>query len=169
MEPAPELAGRLYLDGHVRVDHGHQTPLPKRYVAREKLCLRGTTDYWINDREGRPFFVVNTAANPGLIAVLRQEIIPRLLKEVPHQPTEEELPADPYRFRFVMIFDREGYRPELFAELWAQRIAAQTDQKQGRAVEPPPGRIWCRRVGGAAGSRGGRSVSEPANPIAAND
>ncbi|MCX6911690.1 MAG: hypothetical protein NT167_01290, partial [Verrucomicrobia bacterium] len=129
MEPAPELAGRLYLDGHVRVYHGHQTPLPKRYVAREKLCLRGTTDYWINDREGRPFFVVNTAANPGLIAVLRQEIIPRLLKEVPQQPSKEELEADPYRFRFMMIFDREGYSPELFAELWEQRIAAQTYRK----------------------------------------
>jgi len=129
MEQVPELAGRLYLDGHVRVYHGHQTPLPKRYVAREKLCLRGTTDYWVNDRDGRPFFVVNTAANPGLIAVLRQEIIPRLLKEVPHQPTEEELQADLYRFRFVMIFDREGYSPELFAELWRQRIAAQTYRK----------------------------------------
>jgi len=129
MEQAPELAGRLYMDGHVRVYHGHQTPLPKRYVAREKLCLRGTTDYWINDREGRPFFVVNTAANPGLIAVLREEIIPRLKKEVPHQPREEELEADPYRCRFVMIFDREGYSPELFAELWGQRIAAQTYRK----------------------------------------
>lgn len=129
MEQAPELAGRLYLDGHVRVYHGHQTPLPKRYVAREKLCLRGTTDYWINDREGRPFFVVNTAANPGLIAVLRQEIIPRLKQEVPHQPTEEELQAQPYRCRFVMIFDREGYSPELLAELWKQRIAAQTYRK----------------------------------------
>jgi hypothetical protein len=129
MEQAPELAGRLYLDGHVRVYHGHQTRLPRRYVAREKLCLRGTTDYWINDREGRPFFVVNTAANPGLIAVLRQEIIPRLLKEVPQQPSEAELQADRYRFRFVIIFDREGYSPELFAELWAQRIAAQTYRK----------------------------------------
>ena len=136
MAQAPELAGRLYLDGPVRVYHGHQTPLPKRYVAREKLCLRGTTDYWINDREGRPFFVVNPAANPGLIAVLRQEIIPRLLKEVPHQPKEEELKAEPARFRFVMIFDREGYSPELFAELWAQRIAAQT-YRQGRLEDWP--------------------------------
>ena len=137
MEQAPELAGRLYLDGHVRVYHGHQTPLPKRYVAREKLCLRGTTDFWINDREGRPIFVVNTAANPGLIAVLREEIIPRLKKEVPHQPKEEELAADRYRFRFVMIFDREGYSPELFAELWGQRIAAQTYRKG--ALEDWPG------------------------------
>ena len=129
MEQAPELAGRLYLDGHVRVYHGHQTPLPKRYVAREKLCLRGTTDYWINDQAGRPFFVVNTAANPGLIAVLRQEIVPRLLKEVPQQPSAAELDADRYRFRFVIIFDREGYSPELFAELWRQRIASQTYRK----------------------------------------
>ena len=129
MEQAPELAGRLYLDGHVRVYHGHQTPLPKRYVAREKLCLRGTTDYWINDREGRPFFVVNTVANPGLIAVLRQEIIPRLLREVPHQPTPAALAADRYRCRWVVIFDREGYSPELAAELWEQRIACQTYRK----------------------------------------
>ncbi|MCX6921918.1 MAG: hypothetical protein NT154_01675, partial [Verrucomicrobia bacterium] len=129
MEQSPELAGRLYLEGHVRIYHGHPTRLPKRYVAREKLCLRGTTDYWINDREGRPFFVVNTAANPGLIAVLRQEIIPRLLREVPQQPSEAELKADRYRFRFVIIFDREGYSPELFAELWARRIAAQTYRK----------------------------------------
>jgi hypothetical protein len=90
MEQAPELAGRLSLDGHVRGCHGQQTPWPKRYVAREKLCLRGTPDYWINDREGRPFFVVNPAAHPGLIAVPRQEIIPRLKKEAPHQPKEEE-------------------------------------------------------------------------------
>ena len=136
MAQAPELAGRLYVDGHVRVYHGHQTPMPKRYVAREKLCLRGTTDYWINDQEGRPFFVVNTPANPGLIAVLRQEIIPRLLQEVPQQPTEEELKGDPYRFRLVMIFDREGYSPELFAELWAQRIAAQTYRKGTLAAWP---------------------------------
>ena len=129
MEQAPELAGRLYMDGHVRVYHGHQTPLPKRYVAREKLCLRGTTDYWINDQQGRPFFVVNTAANHGLIAVLRQEIVPRLLKEVPHQPSAAELDADRYRFRFVIIFDREGYSPELFAELGQQRIASQTYRK----------------------------------------
>lgn len=129
MEQSPQLAGRLYVDGHVRVYHGHQTPLPKRYVAREKLCLRGTTDYWINDQAGRPFFVINTTANPGLIAVLRQEIIPRLLQEVPHQPSLLELEKDPYSFRFVIIFDREGYSPELFAELWHQRIACQTYRK----------------------------------------
>jgi hypothetical protein len=32
----------------VRVYHGDQTKLPRRYVSRERLCLRGTTDYWVN-------------------------------------------------------------------------------------------------------------------------
>jgi hypothetical protein len=45
MEDAPDLAGTLYIDGHVRVYHGRQTALPKHYVARQKLCLRATTDY----------------------------------------------------------------------------------------------------------------------------
>ncbi|MBW2015198.1 MAG: hypothetical protein JRI69_15750 [Deltaproteobacteria bacterium] len=41
MEDCPELAGTLYIDGHERVYHGKKTKLPKRYFAREKLCLRG--------------------------------------------------------------------------------------------------------------------------------
>jgi len=88
----------------------------------------GTTDYWINDREGRPFFVVNTAANPGLIAVLRQEIIPRLLKEVPQHPASG-IAGGSVSVPVRNHFDREGYSPELFAELWVQRIAAQTYRK----------------------------------------
>ncbi len=35
----------FYADGHVRVYHGDLTPLPRHYVARERLCLRATTDY----------------------------------------------------------------------------------------------------------------------------
>jgi hypothetical protein len=34
----------FYVDGHVRVYSGDLTPLPRHYVARERLCLRGTTD-----------------------------------------------------------------------------------------------------------------------------
>jgi hypothetical protein len=48
MEADPEAVGTLYVDGPVRVYHGDQTKLPRRYVSRERLCLRGTTDYWVN-------------------------------------------------------------------------------------------------------------------------
>jgi len=62
MEADPESAGLLYVDGHIRVYHGCQTKLPARYAAREKLCLRGMTDYWVNDQTGRPFFVITCEA-----------------------------------------------------------------------------------------------------------
>ena len=129
LEAQPDMAGVLYVDGHVRVYHGRQK-LPRRYVSRQRLCLRGMIDYWVNDEEGRPFFVVTTESTAGMLAMLRAEIIPRLLKEVPGQPTEEELAADPHLHRFVIVFDREGYSPEFFAEMWRQhRIACQTYRK----------------------------------------
>ena len=123
-----ESVGLFYADGHVRVYHGSLTNLPRRYVARERLCLRGTTDYWVNGLGGAPFFVLTQPVNPGLIAVLRQSIVPRLVAEAP-QPCAEALAADPLLSRFTLIFDREGYSPDFFAELQAQRIAILTYHK----------------------------------------
>jgi hypothetical protein len=105
-----DSVGLFYADGHVRVYHGSLTDLPRRYVARERLCLRGTTDYWINGLGGAPFFVLTQPINPGLIAVLRQSIVPRLLVEAP-QPDAEALAADAFLPRLTLIFDREGYSP----------------------------------------------------------
>jgi hypothetical protein len=109
--------GALYVDGHVRVYHGEQTLLPRRYVSRERLCLRGTTDYWVNDAIGRPFFVVEKVIDPGLLKTLRDDIVPRLLNDIPGQPTQEELEANPYLCRFVLVFDREGYSPAFFRDM----------------------------------------------------
>ena len=129
MQSHPEVAGLLYVDGHVRVYHGQQTKLPKRYVARQKLCLRGTTDYWLNDILGQPFFVVRAAVDPGLLSILRTEIVPRLFKDVPNQPTAEELEANRRLHRFGLVFDREGFSPNFFAEMRQQRIACFTYRK----------------------------------------
>ena len=129
MAAEPDSAGTLYIDGHVRVYHGTLTALPRRYVARQRLCLRGTTDYWVNAMDGQPFFVVSQAADPGLVRVLEEQLIPRLLKEVPGQPSAAALEADPRRARFTLIFDRAGYSPEFFARQWAQRIAVITYHK----------------------------------------
>lgn len=46
--------GFLYVDGHVRVYHGRRT-LPKAHVARMRLAMPATTDYWVNDVAGQPF------------------------------------------------------------------------------------------------------------------
>jgi hypothetical protein len=128
-EGGAEPVGVFYADGHVRVYHGRLTELPRRYVARQRLCLRGTTDYWVNALDGRPFFLVSQPADPGLIQVLRTDIVPRLLREAPAQPTEAQLAADPHLSRFTLVFDRAGYSPEFFAELKALRVAVLTYHK----------------------------------------
>ena len=115
MDNDPEEAGYLYVDGHVRVYNGEVANLPRRYVSRERLCLRGTTDYWVNDAVGRPFFVVSKTVTDGLADTLLKDIVPQLLSSVPQQPTQAELTSDPQLHRFVIVFDREGSTHSLLA------------------------------------------------------
>lgn len=137
MNADPEAAGVLYVDGHVRVYHGGLSKPPRRYVSRERLCLRGTTDYFVNDIIGRPFFVVEKPVDPGLLATLENDIVPVLLKDVPGQPTGQDLADNPYLCRFVIVFDREGYSPGFFARMWKQhRIACLTYHKFPRGDWP---------------------------------
>jgi DNA-binding CsgD family transcriptional regulator len=136
MQNDPEAAGYLYVDGHVRVYHGDKAILPRRYVSRDRLCLRGTTDYWVNDVIGRPFFVVSKAVTEGLAEALLKDIVPELLSSVPEQPTEKELEADPLLHRFVIVFDREGATHKLLSDLWAKRIGAITYRKNVKDIWP---------------------------------
>jgi predicted nucleic acid-binding Zn-ribbon protein len=130
LEADPDLAGALYVDGHVRLYHGQQTKLPRRYVARQRLCLRGTTDYWVNDALGQPFFVIERPLDQGMLEAIQNDIVPRLLADVPGQPTKQQLHDDPHLHRFVMLFDREGYSPKFFREMWqTHRIACITYHK----------------------------------------
>lgn len=129
MNDDPLLASVLYIDGHVRVYNGHQTNLPKHYVARQKLCLRATADYWINAMNGQPFFVISTAVDPGLLQILENEIIPRLESDVPCQPSDQELESDNLRHRFTVVFDREGYSPAFILRMKTKRIACLTYHK----------------------------------------
>ncbi len=120
----------FYCDGHVRVYHGEQTPLPRHYVARERLCLRATTDYWINAMDGQPFLYVNKEVDPGLITTLKQDVIPWLEVNVVKTPEQDKrLAEDPRAPWFTLVFDREGYSPELFQYLWQKRIAVLTYHK----------------------------------------
>jgi len=136
MEDEPDEAGYLYVDGHVRVYHGAVAQLPRRYVSRQQLCLRGTTDYWVNDAVGRPFFVVSKAVTDGLASALLKDIVPQLLTSVPGQPSEAELKDDPLLHRFVCVFDREGATHSLLAALWKKRIGSITYRKNVKDTWP---------------------------------
>lgn len=96
--------GFLYVDGHVRVYHG-QRDIPKAHVARMRIALPATTDYWANDARGEPLFVVTADANAGMVAML-----PKLLEEVRALVGER---------RVTVVFDRGGWSPKLFADLVA--------------------------------------------------
>ena len=122
----------FYIDGHVRVYHGDQTKLPRHHVARERLCQRATVDYWVNAMDGQPFLYVNKEVDPGLTATLKQDVIPWLEAGVPKTAEQERrLAEDPRGHWFTIVFDREGYSPELF-EAMRQKRAVVARDPQGR-------------------------------------
>lgn len=97
-----QAMGFLYVDGHVRVYHGKRT-LPKAHVARMRISLPATTDYWINDQSGDPLLVVTAEANAGLVTML-----PRVTSEIRELVGER---------RVTVVFDRGGWSPKLFEQL----------------------------------------------------
>jgi transposase len=119
------LMGFLYIDGHVRVFHG-KTTLPKTHVARMRLSMPATTDYWVNDAIGEPLFVVTAEANAGLVKML-----PALLNEARSLIGER---------RLTVVFDRGGWSPKLFAKLVAAGFDLLTYRK-GRCPRLPRSRF----------------------------
>jgi len=99
-----EALGFLYVDGHVRVYHGRHR-LPKAHVARMRLSMPATTDYWVNDMTGDPLFVVTAEANAGLVTML-----PGVLQEIRRLVGQR---------RVTFVFDRGGYSPKLFLQILA--------------------------------------------------
>jgi len=129
MANAPELAGVLYLDGHEEVYYGKANKLPRRYISRLRLAMRATTDYWVNDKLGQPFFSVSKHVSGSMIETIKQDIIPRLEKDVPNQPTEEMLEQDSLLHKFMIVYDRECYSPDFMIDMWEKRIACCTYNK----------------------------------------
>ena len=116
-EEMPELF--FYIDGHVRVYHGDLANLPKRFVSREKLCLSGTTEFWVNDQQGLPLMVVTGELNEKLKSAI-EEIIPKIISGIP-QPAKPDESGEP---AFTIIVDREAYEPVWFKKLWNQHHVA---------------------------------------------
>ncbi|RLD65469.1 MAG: hypothetical protein DRI95_08670 [Bacteroidetes bacterium] len=129
MEEMPGLSAILYIDGHIKLYYGKDKPPPKRFVSRMRLSLSGTTDYWVNDAIGQPFFVINKTISKGLISTIKEDLIDRFIQDVPNQPSDDELLEDKYKSKFMLVFDREGYSPDFFYYLWQKRIAITTYKK----------------------------------------
>src|SRR5271163_3910903 len=94
--------GALYRRTRSRLSRNRQKLTP-HYVARQRLCLSATADYWVNAMDGQPFFVVSQAVDPGLLQVMERDLIPRLEKDVPNQPSQQQLEDDPSFHRFTVV------------------------------------------------------------------
>ena len=128
----------FYIDGHVRVYHGDLTKLPRHYVPRERFYLRATMDYWVNALDGQPFCYFNQAVDHGLVQAMRADVLPWLKANVTVSAEHQaRMDADPQVPRFTVIFDREGYSPELFLELQKERIAALTYHRYPKEADWP--------------------------------
>jgi hypothetical protein len=131
----------FYIDGHVRVYHGEKTRLPRHYVPRERFYLRATVDYWVNALDGQPFCYFNQAVDHGLVQAMRGDVLPWLETQVTMSAEHQQrMVANPRVPRFTVVFDREGYSPDLFLELQQRQIAALTyhrypDEEDWRAEE----------------------------------
>lgn len=107
----------FYIDGHVRVYHGSKANLPKRFVSREKLCLNGTTEFWVNDQQGMPLMVITGELNEKLKTAIIQAI-ESIKKDLNLAPSENDEPI------FTLIFDREAYEPAWFKSLQKEHQVA---------------------------------------------
>jgi hypothetical protein len=97
-----DVLGLSYVDGHVRVYNGKHK-LPKAHVTQRNLCLPATTDYWVNDLNGQPLFLVTAKANAAMTKVL-----PGLLTEVRRLNNGST---------GTVVFDRGGWSQPLFKAL----------------------------------------------------
>lgn len=119
-----------YIDGHIQVYHGYKATLGKKHVSRQKLCLPGMQEFWVNNKTGMPYFYVTGNVNEKLQSAISNEIIPRLINDITCKYTDKELDSDSQLPRFTLVFDREAYSPILFKQLWDDyRVAVITYRK----------------------------------------
>ncbi|HCC86620.1 MAG TPA: hypothetical protein DEQ06_08595 [Porphyromonadaceae bacterium] len=119
----------FYIDGHVSVYHGKNAQLGKKHVSRQRLCLPGTSQFWINDSSGNPFLYVNAPVNEKLQEMIQKEIIPQIRQQMKNHLSPELLEEDADLPAFTLVFDREAYSPKFFESLWEERIAVITYRK----------------------------------------
>jgi hypothetical protein len=118
-ERSSQLA-TLYVDGHVRAYHGKHR-VSKTHVSRLKRVMRAETDYWVQPLGSPPLLVVHDSVDACFHEALRDQVLPEIRALVGER-------------RVRIVFDREGWSRELFADLLEQGFDFTTYRKG--AYEP---------------------------------
>ena len=128
----------LAVDGHVKVYTGRNGRLPKHFVARQKLCMPASVSYWVNALGGTPLLCLHKALDPKLIKAIEQDVVPHLqhLGVVPEAAPDLTRP-DAGVPALTLVFDREGWSPDLFKRLARRGIACITWHKNFKGEDWP--------------------------------
>jgi hypothetical protein len=94
------------VDGHVRAYHGKHR-VSKTHVSRLKRVMRAETDYWVQPAGSVPLLVVHDSVDASFHEALRDQVLPEIRTLVGER-------------RVRIVFDREGWSRELFADLLEQ-------------------------------------------------
>ena len=113
-ERSSELA-TLYVDGHVRAYHGKHR-VSKTHISRLKRVMRAETDYWVQPAGSPPLLVVHDDVDASFHQALRDQVLPEIRTLVGER-------------RVRIVFDREGWSRELFADLLEQGFDFSTYRK----------------------------------------
>ncbi len=150
----------LAVDGHVKVYHGRKGRLPKGFVSRQKLCLPASASYWVNVLGGKPLLCLHKKLDPKLTRALEEDVLPELerMGRVPADAPDLRQGGRPVA---TLVFDREGWSPQLFARLARRGVACVTWRKGSREDDWPRAEFRSRAVPvhGPVGRGGSLTVS----------
>jgi len=125
IEPAWE--GLYYIDGHFCPYYGKQ-PTPRGWDSKRRLAVKGHTDVYVHDAEGRALFFFSQPLNDSL-----GRAIPGAVAEIRRAHGEGP---------FTLIFDRGGYSGDAFRFLEEQGIGFITYLKGRPARRRYPQRLF---------------------------
>jgi hypothetical protein len=169
MHHDPAQAGVLYIDGHVRVYHGHQTKLPKHHVTRQRLCLRATTDYQRVPRQPKQQKGDISKRHRFTLVFDREGYSPDFLKRMKTQEvacltyhkfpgedwSDDEFHASPVRLQAgdVVTMDLAERGTRLSNNLWVREIRKRTESGHQTSVISTDYRSEPAQLAGAMFSR----------------
>ena len=132
----------LAVDGHVKVYAGRKGRVPKHFVARQKLSLPATVGYWVNALGGAPVMCLHKALDPKMVKALRDDVVPELRSAGVIPPDAPDLTGKAAAAPAVtLVFDREGWSPDLFRRLAREGVAVITWHKGFKDGDWEPGRF----------------------------
>jgi hypothetical protein len=112
----------LYFDSHARAYYGKRR-VGKRHMNRFNQSKKAVIDYWAHDGAGAPLLKICGPVDASLVRMIREvvaEVRPWISAQTP----------------LILVFDREGWSPELFQELRKDHVWVLTYRKGKVAPYP---------------------------------